>query len=86
MSYELAFTVEAEADLKSLDKTTARRILKKLQQVSEYEDVAHILKPLTGTWSEYSRIRVGSYRVICRVSGEQLVVHRLRKRSRVYRA
>ena len=85
MSFELVFTLEAESDFKKLDKTSLRRIFKKLEQVSTLDNIDHVLKPLTGEWSEYSRIRVGSYRVICQVKSGQLLVHRLRKRSRVYR-
>jgi len=85
MSLELVFTLEAESDFKKLDKTSLRRIFKKLEQVSAQDAVGHMLKPLTGEWSDYCRIRVGAYRVICQVESNRLVIHRLRKRSRVYR-
>ena len=86
MAFDIVITEAAKTDFKKLDTAISKRIIKKLASLHEYEDVSHVAKQLTGEWSEYSKIRVGSYRVICIVASDTIVVHRVRKRGRVYRA
>jgi mRNA interferase RelE/StbE len=61
--YIVTLTDEAQDDLKRLDKTVARRIVKKLRWLGANAEI-HPHAALTGPWSGFYRLRVGDYRVI----------------------
>jgi mRNA interferase RelE/StbE len=68
--YDLAFHPDVAKDLKSLDKSTRRRVLDKIEWL-----VDHIegMRPtqLTAQWEGMYRLRVGDYRVIYGIEQEQ---------------
>jgi mRNA-degrading endonuclease RelE of RelBE toxin-antitoxin system len=71
------------ADLRAVDRVTAIRILHALTEFGESGNGD--IKPLVAEWSQYTRLRVGDYRVIMLVEPEQITIFRVRHRSEVYR-
>lgn len=86
MTYSVAWTPAAEADLRRLDARVAERIAAKIEWLSENADTARV-ETLTGRWRGVCKLRVGNYRVLytrdsaaCRI-----VVHVVGHRRRIYR-
>ena len=72
--YDVEFTSEAEADLDSLSKSIAQRILKKIRWLAENFEII-TPEPLTGDWKGLYKLRVGDYRVLYTYSqAEQKVI------------
>lgn len=87
MSYRLVLSGEARQDLRSLEKTVQRRIVKKLLYFLHSADPLSFAKPLVGKFKGLFRFRVGDYRVVFRVSGGEikiLFVIRIEHRREVY--
>jgi mRNA interferase RelE/StbE len=88
----LAWTIEvlpeAVKELKKLDRTTAARIIKTLEQrIATLDDPRTLGNPLTGDHSGYWRWRIGDYRVVARIEEERItiIVVRVAHRREVYR-
>ena len=85
MSPEIELTSRASSDLRHLDPSVVRRVIDKLQWLA---DNSHIVRhePLRGDWEHVFKPRVGAYRVLYSIEGDQrLVVHFVRHRREVYR-
>jgi len=82
MRYQLAFKPRAGKDLKALSAENAHRVLEKIQAMTD--DLAGDVKKLTNFAPEY-RLRIGDYRVLFQVVGEELVVYRIVHRREAYR-
>ena len=83
MIYKLVYTRRAEKDIKKLDKNQKKRIG---QTLLRYKDnplnYAEILTDSTlGTY----RFRIGDYRVIFDIEGDDIVILRVGHRRDVYR-
>ncbi len=61
--YDLRVLEAAENDLARLDRTTARRIVTRIQWLAEHLDET-TPELLTGTLSGFFKLRAGDYRVI----------------------
>jgi mRNA interferase RelE/StbE len=85
MAFGFVFTKNATQDIKHLDVAIKRRIVKKLQQLSEYDNLQPVAKILTGSLSEYSRIRVGDYRLIVSIEKNIVTILRVQHRKDVYK-
>jgi mRNA interferase RelE/StbE len=73
LPYTLVLTEDSEADLKRLDKSVARRIIKKLRRLAANTKVyPHVA--LKGQWSGFYRLRVGDYRVIYALDHEERII------------
>jgi mRNA-degrading endonuclease RelE of RelBE toxin-antitoxin system len=60
---DVRFTPGARNDLKALDVAVAQRIIDKIRWLSENcESIMH--EPLSGSLRDYSKLRVGNYRVL----------------------
>ena len=81
MRYEVAFYPRAIKDLDSLSPEIARRILLKIETMRD--DLAGDVKRLTNFTPEY-RLRVGDYRLLFEVKGQQILIHTVRHRREVY--
>lgn len=85
----IEFDSEAEKDLKDLDKTVQRRIVKFLRQrVAMLDDPRSIGQALTGsTLGNYWKYRVGDYRIIADILDAKVCVRviRIGNRREVYR-
>jgi len=85
--YTVKLLDAALRDLARLDKTIARRVLKRLEWFS-----AHLteLTPesLVGDWAGFYKLRVGDYRVLYEIldSERVIVLHIIAHRRDVYRA
>jgi mRNA interferase RelE/StbE len=84
--YELHFTADGEADLGSLSKPIAQRILKKLRW---FAGNFEFLTPeaLTGPWQGVFKLRIGDYRALYTFdkSESKILVHFIKHRSEVYK-
>ena len=63
MTYEVALTPTAEADLRRLDSSVARRAIDKMQWLANNIETIK-LETLTGSWQGVFKLRVGAYRVL----------------------
>ena len=84
--YQLAFLPEVEGDLKRLDRPIRRRILRKVQWLSEHTlEIPH--DPLSGQWAGTYKLRVGDYRIVYALDHEQrvVIVHVIGHRREVYK-
>ena len=84
--YQLAFLPEVEDDLKRLDRLIRRRILRKVQWLSEHVlEIPH--DPLSGQWGGTYKLRMGDYRIVYALDHEQktVIVHVIGHRREVYK-
>lgn len=82
MKYRLAFKPRVRKDLKALPKEQARRILEKIEALTD--NLTGDVKKLTHQTPEY-RLRVGDYRVLFEIEEDILVVYRVLHRREAYR-
>jgi mRNA interferase RelE/StbE len=85
MPYSIQFTSRALRDLRAIDRPVQQRLRQQIDRLSENPFPANT-KKLHGH-EPYHRIRVGNYRVIYEVDGEQLrvIVIKIGHRKNVYR-
>jgi mRNA interferase RelE/StbE len=81
MNYDVEFKPRALKDLKSLPKSTQRRIVAKTEELRN--DLAGDVKRLTDFTPEY-RLRVGDFRVLFEVEEAKIVVYRVVNRKDAY--
>ncbi len=81
MKYKLTFKRQAIKDLKALSPDIKERILAKI--VAMQDNLQGDIKKLTNFTPEY-RLRVGKYRVLFKIDGEILRIHRVKHRKDVY--
>jgi len=81
--YKVLLTQRAVKDIDSLEKQIRIRILKKLKKYASkpIRDIRKLESPKIGTY----RFRVGEYRVVFDIDGENLVVLRAGHRKTIYR-
>lgn len=86
--WDWEFSPRADDQFARLDRATQERIVSKLDEIvtSEWRDPTDYLEPLTN--SPFRKLRVGGYRVGCRVARDEHVlrVESIRKRSGAYTA
>ena len=86
--WDWAFSSRAEEQFSNLNRDAQERIVSKLDEVvsSEWRDPDDYLEPLTG--SPFQKLRVGGYRLGCRLVRDEktLRVESVRKRSGAYKA
>lgn len=75
MAYRVELSDLAKKQLKKLDDSVAKMILKWLKKnIDGSEDPRIQGKSLEGTLSEYWRYRVGDYRILCIIDDGRLIV------------
>ena len=77
MLYKVVYLDRVEEDLKQLDKSTARKILKRIETYLAREP-KELGKPLTGEFQGYWRYRWGDYWVIYKISEQEILILVLR--------
>ncbi|MCU4974021.1 type II toxin-antitoxin system RelE/ParE family toxin [Halobacteria archaeon AArc-m2/3/4] len=86
--WEWVFSPRAEDQFAQLDSDSQERIISKLDDVvsSEWREPADFLEPLTN--SPFQKLRIGTYRLGCRLRHEDLIlrVESVRKRDGAYTA
>jgi len=84
--WEWVLSPRADSQFNQLDEETQQRIVSKLCEVvsSEWRDPDDFLEPLTG--SPFQKLRVGGYRLGCRLRHDEQVlrVESIRKREGAY--
>ena len=85
--WEWVLSPRADSQFNQLDEETQQRIVSKLGEVvsSEWRDPDDFLEPLTG--SPFQKLRVGDYRLGCRLRRDSQVlrVESVRKREGAYK-
>ncbi len=83
MKYKLVYTRRAEKDIRDLDPNIKERLGKSLLQYSE-DPLKHAEK-LTDPSLGSFRFRIGEYRVIFDLHGDEIIVLRVGHRREIYR-
>ena len=82
MAFDIAYKKSVGKDLAGLGKVEARRILDKIEnELPERADSYPVLK---GQFAGLRKLRVGDYRVIFAILGNQVLVLRIGHRREVY--
>jgi len=91
MSYRIKFTKAAQKEYNKLDRVIQERIDESFLNLIDHYNGKNVLCPdikaLTGKYSGFLRLRVGSYRVIFKIQSNAfviLVIH-IAKRGDAYR-
>ena len=82
MAFEITYKQSVEKDLAMLGKAEARRILDKIEK--DLATRADSFPLLLGPFAGLRKLRVGDYRVIFAILGEQVLVLRVGRRREVY--
>jgi mRNA interferase RelE/StbE len=83
LAYNVDYKSSVQRDLKKLPKAEARRILNQIEEeLSKNADAYAVLK---GQFSGLRKYRVGDYRVIYAVLGNEVLVLRIGHRKDVYK-
>ncbi len=83
MSYKLVYTFRAVKDIEQLDSRVKSRISRALLRYSE--DPFKYARKLTDPGLGSYRFRIGDYRVIFDIEGDEMVVLRVGHRKDIYR-
>ncbi len=83
MTYNVVYKKSVQHDLKKLPKAEARRILDQIEE--ELSRNADAYPALKGQFAGLRKYRVGDYRVIYAIWGEEVLVLRIAHRKDVYR-
>jgi addiction module RelE/StbE family toxin len=83
LAYNIQYKRSVEKDLSRLDKREARRVLDKIEkELSTHPDRYPILK---GEFEGLRKMRMGDYRVIYAILGNDVLILRIGNRREVYR-
>lgn len=88
MKWNIAFTKQAEKDIKKLPKADQERILKFLyNKVLPHKNPLELAKRLSGNFSDFFRFRVGEFRIIFKAENTTLtiLVLKIGHRKEIYR-
>lgn len=83
MAYNIGYKKSVERDLKKLPKAEARRILDQIEE--ELPEKADAYPVLKGQFAGLRKFRIGDYRVIYAILGNEAVVLRIGHRKDVYK-
>jgi mRNA interferase RelE/StbE len=83
LAYNIVYKKSVERDLKKLSKAEARRVLNQIEE--ELPKKADTYPVLKGPFAGLRKYRVGDYRVIYAMIGDEVVVLRIGHRKEVYR-
>ena len=83
MKYRLVYTRRAERDIKKLDPPVKRQIRNAIEKLENDPVVSSekLVDPAIGTY----RFRIGEYRVIFDMEGQDIIVLRVGHRKEIYR-
>ena len=86
MLYKVKFTKTGKESLLKIDKEIAKRILYKIEWLSENLDLIR-LTPLKGDLSSFYKLRVGDYRILYTVDKKSLeiIIHFVGHRKDIYK-
>ena len=82
MAFDIAYKKSVQKDLANLGKAEARRIIDKIEKdLATRADTYPVLK---GPFAGLRKLRVGDYRVVFAILGQQVLVLRVGHRSAIY--
>jgi mRNA interferase RelE/StbE len=83
LAYNIVYKKSVQRDLKKLSKAEARRVLNQVEEeLSKNADTYPVLK---GQFAGLRKYRVGDYRVIYAILGDEVLVLRIGHRKEVYK-
>jgi mRNA interferase RelE/StbE len=82
LAFDIAYKKSVEKDLAHLGKAEARRILDRIEK--DLAARASGYPVLKGRFAGLRKLRVGDYRVIFAILGQQVLILRIGHRSKVY--
>jgi len=83
LAYNIVYKKSVQRDLKKLSKAETRRILDQIEEeLSEKADTYPVLK---GQFAGLRKYRVGDYRVIYAILGQDVLILRIGHRRDVYK-
>ena len=83
MAYNIVYKKSVQRDLKKLLRAEARRVLNQVEEeLSKKADTYPVLK---GQFAGLRKYRVGDYRVIYAILGDEVLVLRIGHRKEVYK-
>jgi mRNA interferase RelE/StbE len=81
---KIEWTEGAIEDLEKLDKSIARRILRRLAWLSKnFQSI--VPEPLTGELKGTFKLRIGDWRTVYTVEGKIIVIQLISHRSEIYK-
>ena len=83
MTYKLVYTQRAAKDISKLQRNVKERIKRTLERYAE--NPFFYARKMTGPTLGTYRFRVGNYRVIFDIEGDELIILRVGHRSEIYR-
>jgi len=82
LAFDITYKKSVEKDLANLGKAEARRVIDKVEKdLATRADTYPVLK---GPFSGLRKLRVGDYRVVFAILGQQVLVLRIGHRSAIY--
>ena len=81
MFYEINFKPTSVKDLKKIDKKNQKVIINKIEKMSD--NLTGDIKKITNFTPEY-RLRIGDYRVLFEIEGNNIIVYRIKHRKESY--
>jgi mRNA interferase RelE/StbE len=85
MVYRIDIAKSASKQIASLETVVQKRLGKKIQELSEAENVVTSAKMLSGDLQGVYRVRIGDYRVLFDVHKDTLTILSVKHRKDVYR-
>jgi mRNA interferase RelE/StbE len=83
LAYNIVYKKSVQRDLKKLSRAEARRVLNQIEEeLSKNADTYPVLK---GQFAGLRKYRVGDYRVIYAILGDEVLVLRIGHRKEVYK-
>jgi mRNA interferase RelE/StbE len=83
LAYNIVYKKSVQRDLKKLSKAEARRVLNQVEE--ELSKNAGTYPVLKGQFAGLRKFRVGDYRVIYAILGDDVLILRIGHRKEVYR-
>jgi len=83
MTYKVIFTQRALKDLENIDKELQKKIARKLKEYSKnpLRNARKLINPKIGT----HRFRIGNFRAVFDIDGENIVILRIGNRKNIYK-
>ncbi len=69
-------------ELKKIDKTQAKKIIEKIEDLKKYPDVPNIKK--LNNYDPTHRLRIGDYRVLFSIKDDCVVIGKIKHRKEAY--
>jgi len=82
LAYRILYKKSVQRDLRKLSKTDARRVLNEVEE--ELSNKAGTYPVLKGQFAGLRKYRVGDYRVIYAILGDDVLILRIGHRKNVY--